>query len=138
MRWTVLRDAPGRLLASGLLVGALGLSGCGSTPAVCTDVDSLKSSVSALTDVKIQQGALTELQNKFAAVKKDFTQLKSDAKSQFGSEINAVTSAATAFKASLDAAIANPSATTLAAVSAAFQPLKTALTNLESAVKKTC
>lgn len=138
MAWlTTLRARP---VASGLLTAVLLLSGCGgnnSTP-VCSDVDSLKSSVSALTSVKLQQGALPELKSKLAAVQQDFSQLKTDAKSQFSSQVDAVDSAYASFKSSLDAAIANPSATTVSAVGATLTPLKNSLTDLETAVDNSC
>ncbi len=138
MGWSVIQRPPGRLLAAGLLVAMLTVSGCGQTSPVCSDVDAVKSSASALTDVQVEKGALAELEDKFAAMKQDFAQLKSEAKSEFGSQIDAVTSASASFSASLDAAIATPTGASVAAVAAALQPLKTALADLESAVEKTC
>jgi hypothetical protein len=113
-------------------------AGCGGQPAVCSDADSLKSSISALGEVQFEKGALPELKDKWKTVTQDFSKLESSAKSEFGSELGAVRSATTSFKASLDAAVANPTATTLAAARAALQPLKTALSNLSSAIEKTC
>jgi hypothetical protein len=128
------------LLVAGLLTLMLAVSGCGGKdkPAVCTDVTNLESSISAVTKIKIDQGALTELKTKLAQVQTDAAQLKTDAQSQYATEISAVDAAATAVKTSVDAAIATPNATTLAAAVASLQQLKTALSGMQSAVKSTC
>lgn len=133
------RPAP-HLLVAGLLTLMLAVSGCGGKdkPAVCGDVDALQSSISALTDIKVQQGALPELKTKLAQVQTDAASLKTDASSEYGTEIDAVDAAATAVKSSVDAAIATPNATTIAAAVATLGQLKTALTGLQSAVKSTC
>src|SRR5262245_35340123 len=98
------------LLVSGLLMTVLTVSGCGGKdkPAVCSDVDTLKSSVTALTDIKVDQGALDKLQSQLTQVQDDYAQLKSDAKSEFSSELSAVDSAAASAKSSVQAASADP------------------------------
>jgi len=128
------------LLAAGLIALSLTVAGCGGKdkPAVCGDVDALQSSVSALTDIKVDQGALDELKTKLAQVQTDAQQLKTDASSEFSSEISAVDSAASASKTALDAAVASPSTTTIATLVATLPALKTALSNLQSAVEGTC
>ena len=122
------------------LLTLLAVSACSGndTPAVCSDVDALKTSVSALTDVKVEQGALSELQSKLTAVQQDLAKLKTDAKSEFSTQLDGVDTSAEAFKSSLEAAVANPTATTLSAVVPPLQSFGTALTDLESAVDKTC
>jgi hypothetical protein len=128
------------LLLAGLLTLMLAVSGCGGKdkPAVCTDVTNLESSVSAVTKIKIDQGALEELKTKLAQVQTDVNQLTTDAKAEFSTEVSAVDTAAATFKTALDAAIAAPSTTTITALVAAVPALTTALSNLESAVKSTC
>ena len=130
---------PRRWLAA-VVLALLVLSGCSGkdTPAVCSDAASLKKSVSAMTDVKLEQGALSELQTKFAAVKQDFAQVKSSAKSQFSAQLDAVNTTSTAFKTKLDAAVADPTAATVSAVVPTLQSLRTALSDLGSAIDKTC
>jgi hypothetical protein len=136
----VIRRPVPHLLLAGLLTLMLAVSGCGgkNKPAVCTDVTNLESSISSVTKIKINQGALEELKTKLAQVQTDANQLKTDAKSEFGTEISAVDTAATTFKTALDAAVAAPSTTTITAVIAAVPALTTALSNLQSAVKSTC
>lgn len=128
------------LLAAGLLVMMLGVTACGGKdkPAVCSDVDTLKSSVSGLGDVKLEQGALSTLQTKLTQVQDDYNQLKSDAKSQFSSQLSAVDSAATALKSGLETASANASAVNIAALAPLVQALTSALSDLQSAVQDTC
>jgi hypothetical protein len=125
----VVQRVRANLLVSGLLMVLLTVTGCGGEdkPAICSDVDALKSSVSALTDIELDQGALSELQK-----------VKSEAQAEFSTEIDAVDTATTAVKDSLDAAVASPSAPTIAAVGVALSQLKTALANLQSAVESTC
>jgi hypothetical protein len=128
------------LLVSGLLMTVLTLTGCGGEdkPAVCSDVDALGTSISALTDVKLEQGALPTLQSKFSQVQDDAAQLKTDATTEFGSEIDAVDSAAASVKSSLEAAAADTSAATVTAVGVALQTLTSALSDLQNAVESTC
>ena len=59
------------LIVASLLVAVLALAGCGSknTPAVCSDADALKSSIGALTDLKLDQESLSTLQDKLDQVK---------------------------------------------------------------------
>lgn len=132
--------APVHLLVTGLLITLLTLTGCGGKdkPAVCSDVDALKSSISGLTDVKLEQGALATLQSKLTQVQDDYAKLKSDAKTQFSSELSAVDSAAGSLKSGLQTASANPSAASIAALAPLVQALASALSNLQSAVESTC
>jgi hypothetical protein len=118
----------------------LALAACSGeeTPAVCSDADALKKSVSALTDVKVEQGALPDLQSKLTAVRDDLATLKNNAKSEFSSQLDAVDSASTTFTSALDAAVADPTVSTVSALGPPLQSLGTALTDLESAVEKTC
>jgi hypothetical protein len=140
MEGMVNQRVPASLLVSGLLTTVLVVSGCGgkNTPAICGDVDALKSSISALKDVKLEQGALSTMQSKLMQVQDDYSRLKSDAKSQYSSQLQAVDSASASLKTSLQAASADPSAANLAALAAPLQALSSALADLQSAVENTC
>ena len=122
------------------LLTLLAVTACSSdqTPAVCSDAAALKKSVSALTDVKVEQGALPDLQSKLTAVRQDLDTLKNDAKSEFSSQLDAVDTASSTFKSALDTAVADPTVTTVTAVGPALKSLGTALGDLDSAVEKTC
>jgi hypothetical protein len=128
------------LLAVSLLVTSLLAAGCGgkNTPAVCTDADALKTSISDLTDIKLDQTTLSQLQDKLTAVQTDASKLKSSAEAQFGDQVSAVEAAVTSVKTTVSAAVSTPNATTVAAVGSALQALKTALSDLQTALQSTC
>jgi len=128
------------LAASAVLLAALTLGSCGGedeTPAVCSSVDALKTSVTDLQDVKIDKNALTTLQDSFNQIKSDLTKLTSDAEDEFATEVDAVTKAASSVSSSLEAAAA-PTAATVTAVGVAIESLGTSLRALEEAVRSTC
>ena len=132
--------APLALTLVSLLVGA-SLVGCGGNnkPAVCSSVDTLKGSISDLTNINLtSSGAVSSLETGLTTVKTDFDAVKSDAKSQFGPQIQAVDTAYTALKSSADAAKSNPSATTLAAAGAAATTFVSDVQTLISDVQATC
>lgn len=125
---------------SAALMAVLTLASCGGDdePAVCSSFDSLKASIADLKDVDIDQNALTTLQDSFREVQSDLGKVKSDAKAEFGDDVDAVEQAASSVGSSLDAAIASPSGETVAAVGIAVKSLGTSLTSLEDALKNTC
>ena len=132
------RRAVGTVLA--LIAISGGLAGCGGNdkPAVCSDLDNLKSSLSALKDVKLEQGALTTLSSDLQKVQSDLDQLAKEAKSQYSNEVSAVKSAASALSSSLKTASSDPNATSLSAVATDVGNLGTAISNLGDAVSNTC
>jgi hypothetical protein len=125
------------LLASAALV-ACGGEDAPSPPPICSSVAALKSSVADLKNVELTQGALATLQKKLTKVQSDVSNLKDDAKSEYATEVDAVEQAAASVSTTLEAAIAAPSASTLAAVRTAVRSLGTSLTALQDAVKSTC
>ncbi len=82
--------------AAVVLTASLTVSGCGgsSKPAICSDVDSLKSSITDLRDVKLEAGALATLQSDLTKVQSDLSKVKSEAKTQYAAEISSVEQAA--------------------------------------------
>jgi hypothetical protein len=128
-------------LASTLLLGAmsLGLSACGQdTPAICDDVDQLRSSVAKLKDIPLDQGALSELSSRLKTIQSDARRLQSDASKQFAGEVAAVRKAGDALGAAIDQAMASPSVATITALRPQLTALGTALGNLTDAVNSTC
>ena len=65
-------------------------------------------------------------------------QVKTDAKSEFSSQIGAAEASYTAAKSSVDAAKADPSAATLAAAGSALSAFNTAVRTLISDIQSTC
>ena len=132
---------PLSLSAVSLLLGA-SLVACGGgndKPAVCDSVDTLKGSISDLKDIDItSSGAVSSLQTGLATVKTDFDALKTDAKSEFSPQIQAVDSAYTVLQSSAEAAKSDPSAASIAAVAAAAATFASNVQTLVQDVQATC
>ena len=135
--------------AGALLVLVATLSGCGTgdddtapsadaTPAVCSSVDALSSSVKAVTDVQVQRGALQTLKKDFAKVRSDLSTVVKDATSEYADEVDTVEQAASDLGSSLDAAVAAPTAANVTAVGAASKALSTSVKALVDSVDSTC
>jgi hypothetical protein len=122
-----------------LLLGAA-LVGCGADkPAVCSSVDNLKTSVDNVKNIDVtKSGAVSDLQSGLTTIRGDLADVKTDAKSQFSSQIDEVDTALATLNTKVDAAKAAPSATTLAAVGDALSSFNTALQTLISDVNSTC
>jgi hypothetical protein len=108
------------------------------TPAVCSSIDALKSSVADLQNVDVAKGSLATLQDMVMKVLADLTKVLNDAKSEYATEVKAVDSATATVSTSLKAATATPSERTLSTVRTAVQTLGTSLRALENAVRSTC
>jgi len=132
---------PVSLTAVSLLLGA-SLVACGGgndKPAVCDSVDTLKGSISDLKDIDItSSGAVSSLETGLATVKTDFDALKTDAKSEFSPQIQAVDSAYTVLQSSAEAAKSEPSAASIAAVAAAAATFASNVQTLVQDVQATC
>ena len=135
-----------RWWAGALVVLVATLAACGSgsgsgeddTPAVCSSVDALQSSVAALTEVQVGRGALDTLQKDFDKVRTDLSTVVKDAKREYADEVDTVEEAMSDLGKSLDAAVSTPTGPNIAAVGAASQALGTSLSALVDAVDSTC
>jgi predicted small secreted protein len=128
------------LTAAVVLMASFTVSGCGgnSKPGICSDVDSLKSSITELRDVKLEAGALATLQSDLTNVQTDLSKVKSEAKTQYAAEISSVDQAAASLSASLKTASTTPSVAALAAVATDVSALGASLSALQDAVSSTC
>jgi capsule polysaccharide export protein KpsE/RkpR len=81
---------------------------------------------------------VSDLQDKLGTVQSDLEQVKSDAKSEFSSQIDAVDAALATLKTSMDSAVADPTAASLAAVVAAAPAVSSSAQTLVSDVMATC
>ena len=130
--------------AGALVVLVATLSACGSgsgeddTPAVCSSVDALRSSVAALTDVKVERGALDTFQKAFDKVRSNLSTVVKDAKREYADEVDTVEEAMSDLGTSLDAAVSGPTGPNIAAVGAASQALGTSIKALVDSVDSTC
>ncbi len=137
---TVQRRRTFRALAAVSILLSVCLGGCGGEdPAVCGSVNDLKSSIADLKNIDItSSGALSELQSGLTALKSDFDQVRTDAKSEFASSIESVDAAYSAVKSAVEAATADPTAATIAAAGSALSSLRTELEALVSDIESTC
>jgi len=122
-----------------LLLGAV-LVGCSDDkPAVCGSVDDLKTSVGNVKNIDLTaSGAVSDLESSLTTIKSDLATVKTDAKSQYSTQIDAVDTAFTQLTTAADAAKADPTGTTLAAVVAAVPPFTSAVQKLADDVTSTC
>jgi hypothetical protein len=123
-----------------LLLG-VSLVACGGNdkPAVCGSVDTLKGSISDLKNIDItSSGAVSSLQTQLTTVKDDFDAVKTDAKAQFSTQIDAVDGAYTTLVSTANTAKSSPSAANLATLAAAASAMYAALQTLVSDVQATC
>lgn len=135
---------PRNLVAVAAGAAAIGLAGCGgsdsgsSKPAYCQDVDALQQSLNALTDIKIQAGALSDIQAKLTQVQQDAQALKASAKSEFAPQTTALKDALSKLSTDAKQTAASPSAAAVGAVVDDVQQVGTAFGDLQSAVKGKC
>jgi ABC-type transporter MlaC component len=130
-----------RVLAASALIAAavVLLAGCGgSQPAYCQDKTALKKSVDNLKDVSIGKGAMSELQSNVSAVKSDAQTLASSAKKDFGPQAQALETAVASLGTAVQTAVSSPSGQAAATVAAGVTSVKSAFTDLSSAVSSKC
>ena len=110
------------------------VGGCGGKPAVCGDVDSLKSSLQALKKVNVVKNGTSSLQSAVNKVKSDAQKLIDDAKQEFKPQTDALQSAVTSLQNAVNNVVVNGTAP----VQAAAKSVQSATTSLENAVKSKC
>ena len=117
-----------------------GLTGCSNdSPAVCSSVNDLKSSIESLKNIDITSGnAVQDLKDGLTAVGKDLDKVKKDADDKFSTQADGVESALDALKTGVQEAIANPSAAAIAAVGTTLSTFATAVQTLVEDIKATC
>jgi septal ring factor EnvC (AmiA/AmiB activator) len=122
------------------LVVSCSLSACSEdTPAVCTSVDDLRTSVDSLRDVQLtSSGALGELESGVSNVKADLAELRADAADEFSSQIDTVQAGIAELERSLRAAQDAVSADTLRAAASAVSTVGNDVQSLIDDVRATC
>ena len=128
------------MAAAGFLMSSAALVACGEdTPAVCGSADQLQSSFDDLKDIDVTEtNGLDEFKSELETIDGNLDQLTNDAKSEFSSQVDAVTSSFEALGASVQAATADPTADTLAVAKTAMSEFSTSVRALISDVKETC
>jgi len=116
------------------------LAACGEDePAVCSSVDTLRDSVEDLKNIDVtSSGALSELESGLTTIQGDLADVKSDAESEFASQIDAVETGFSAVRTSIEAAKSDPSAATLAAAGTALSSFASTVGTFIDDVRSTC
>ena len=151
------------LLAAGLLVAGCGSGGSGGgastpTPApspatsapsmpaptstasaqLCADAAALQAALDRLVTITVGPNAGTELQNDLKDVQSSLATLVSSARSEWQDEIAALGTSLTTLQTAIQQLASNPGSSTVAAVRAALQGVRTAARNLFAAVGASC
>jgi len=134
--------SPTMLLAA-LTLGAT-LTACGTgdgdePAAVCSSIDDLGASVSALGDVDVtSSGGLAELKEAFVEVREDLGAVRDDAGAEFSDELKTVDSAYDDLKTAIEGVATAPSLAALGAVKSALSGFGTGVDSLVDDVQATC
>lgn len=131
----------GTLLTLALTASLLAACGNGKeeTAAVCDDVGALRTDLDSLKSLNFREGdKVSDLMDVLDQVRTDVGKLVDDATSEFATEIDAVKSDTDTLAASVEKAVAAPSAATLSAVTDDVQGLGAAFKDLQEAVADTC
>jgi ABC-type transporter Mla subunit MlaD len=128
------------LTAATFVMLSASLVACGEdAPAVCGSAEQLQSSVDKLKDIDVREtNGLDEFKSQLETIDGDLDQLTNDAKSEFSSQVDAVTTTFEALMASVQGATADPSAATLSAAATALSAFSTDVQAFVSDVQSTC
>jgi hypothetical protein len=124
-------------LACTIGLGA-GLVGCAGEPAVCADVDALQTSAEDLRAAEPGEGGLEVVTEELQDIEDELQQLKTDAASEYSTQVKAVEDAFAALRTSAASATSDPSSTTLAQVRDDLRSFGSAVSSMGSAVEDTC
>jgi hypothetical protein len=113
---------------------------CGEdTPAVCGSVADLKTSVDNVTQIDVtSSGALSDLKSGLSAVQGDLAEVKDDATSKFGTQLDAVERSYEGLRTSIQSVTSGATAATLAEAGAALSTFGTDVKTLITDIQSTC
>ena len=109
-----------------------------SRPAVCSSADDLRTSLSALQDVKVVEDGTDALNEAWTTVRSDWAQLADDARGQYAEQVDGVQADADTVQAAVDQARAAPSAQTLGSAASAVALFLQDAGALVDQVRSTC
>jgi hypothetical protein len=117
--------------------GLVGLVGCSSTPAYCSDRTSLENSVKGLPS-QVSSSGFSGLKSQLKKVESDATALVNSAKSDFPSQTSAVMSSVDALKSAVTALPSSPSAAELVPVAADAASVVSSVKSFTDATSSKC
>jgi hypothetical protein len=121
-----------------LLAGGV-VAGCGDDPpAVCTSIDELESSLKGLTSLELNGSGVAGLEDQVALVEQDFTQLKKDAKDEYGDQVDAISADLGKVKTSAGDLVDKPSAAAVDTLRSSRDALAADTKKLADDVKSSC
>lgn len=123
--------------ASAAMAGSC-LVACSSTPAVCTDLDAVKTTTHQLKNMELGKNTLSDLQKNLQKLDNQVRKLASAASSQYANQIGAVKSSLHSVESAASSAASNPSASTIGQLQSAVHGFASSVSKLTNAVSSTC
>lgn len=127
--------------ATTAMMALVTLAGCangGDQPPVCDSLDAVRLSLDHVLQASYGENGLSQLGADLNQLKANLEQLATDAQAQFPLEVSTVRSAANQVAATVTAARADLTATTLAGVRSAVIGLRDSVTVLRANMSDTC
>jgi hypothetical protein len=124
--------------AAGAAIGGSALVACSSTPAVCSDLAAVQTTLHQLTNLQLGQDTLHDLQSHLQKLDKQVRTLASDASNQYSPEISAVRSSLHKVQSAATSAVSSPSAASVSQLRTDVHGLTSSIKQLSSAASNTC
>jgi hypothetical protein len=122
-----------------LLLTGLALSACGSssssTPTYCDNINSLKQSVKAVSDVNVAQNGTSALESALTEVKDNFAAVDESASEQFASQTSQLKSSVDQFTSTAQNVRGSPSTAGVAQLKTDAQAVRAATNELVTAAQ---
>ncbi len=128
------------VLGTAALLSAGVIAGCGGSdkPQYCSDLDTLKDSVSALTSVDINAGVIDTVKSDLETIQSDAETVVESAKTDFPSEANALEDSVDSAVKSVQDLPSSPSAADIAAIAANVSAVANAAKSFEETTSSAC
>ena len=109
-----------------------------SAPPLCSSLEDLQDSLSALVDAPLQQGGIGAVQAAFTAVREDAKQVIDDARDEYAGQADRLGTDLSAVQRALDDATSSPTSATLQSLGSAISTLMGDVTSFVGDVGSTC
>ena len=125
---------------SAAVLGVLPTAGCGteSTPAVCDSLSAVQLSAQHVRETNVAENGLSQLRTNLTQLRTDVQQLVTDAQGRWNEQAAEIRGNLDRLKASIEAAQATPSSTTIGAIRSSLNTLMASVTDLGDAMRDTC